>query len=87
MHEIDWEYCRLGDPAYDLAITTKGARRPFQVSGGLEQLLAAYRSAGGDAISPSAVHFDEVCIRERGLARAVFSRDESDLRVRLETRE
>ncbi|MES1178233.1 MAG: phosphotransferase [Myxococcales bacterium] len=41
---IDWEYTALGDPAYDLAIVTRGARRPFQnrprsrqVAGGLQR--------------------------------------------------
>jgi aminoglycoside phosphotransferase (APT) family kinase protein len=74
---IDWEYCRLGDPAYDLAIITRGARRPFQVSGGLEQLLDAYRGAGGDAISPSAVHFYEVCITAGWVRDAMRSRDQA----------
>ncbi len=36
---IDWEYARVGDPAYDLAIVTRGVRRPFQVVGGDERLL------------------------------------------------
>jgi thiamine kinase-like enzyme len=27
---IDWEYAIRGHPAYDLAIVTRGTRRPFQ---------------------------------------------------------
>jgi aminoglycoside phosphotransferase (APT) family kinase protein len=39
---IDWEHATRGDPAYDLAIVTRGARQPFQIAGGLERLLEAY---------------------------------------------
>lgn len=62
---IDWEYARLGDPAYDLAIVTRGARNPFQVSGGLEKLLDAYREAAPDArdIDESAVRLHELSLR------------------------
>ena len=59
---IDWEFACRGDPAYDLAVVTRGVRRPFQISGGLEKLLAAYARAGGLPISASQVHFHEVCL-------------------------
>ena len=36
---IDWEQTELGDPAYDLAIVTRGVKRPFKVSGGLDLLV------------------------------------------------
>jgi aminoglycoside phosphotransferase len=39
---IDWERAQLGDPAYDLAIVTRGARQPFQIAGGLDRLLESY---------------------------------------------
>ena len=38
---IDWEYAVLGDPAHDLAIVTRGVKRPFQVDRGLDKLLDA----------------------------------------------
>jgi len=38
---IDWECARIGDPAYDLAIVTRGARQPLKESGGFDRLLAA----------------------------------------------
>ncbi len=59
---IDWEFCRMGDPAYDLAIVTRGIRRPFQMARGLDRLLEAYAAAGGDAITRSQVHFHELCL-------------------------
>ena len=59
---IDWEFARRGDPAYDLAVVTRGVRRPFQISGGLEKLLAAYAGAGGSTISVPQVWFHELCL-------------------------
>lgn len=59
---IDWEFCRMGDPAYDLAIVTRGVRRPFQMARGLDRLLEAYTAPGGEPITPSRVHFHELCL-------------------------
>jgi aminoglycoside phosphotransferase (APT) family kinase protein len=72
---IDWEYCGLGDPAYDLAVVTRGVRRPFQIARGLERLLEAYRDAGGEDIQPPAVQLYEVCIAARAVCDAMQSRD------------
>jgi len=57
---IDWERSEVGDPAYDLAIVTRGVRQPFQVPNGLELLLEAYVAAGGKALAPSRVRFYEL---------------------------
>jgi aminoglycoside phosphotransferase (APT) family kinase protein len=43
---IDWENAMLGDPAYDLAIVTRGSRTPFRMDRGLECLLEAYANFG-----------------------------------------
>lgn len=59
---IDWEYSRLGDPAYDLAIATRGKKRPFQQSNGLEMLLETYLKNGGSHVTKSDIHFHELCI-------------------------
>jgi len=48
---LDWEFASLGDPAWDLAIATRGVRRPFQLANGFEKLLDAYHDAGGQPIS------------------------------------
>jgi aminoglycoside phosphotransferase (APT) family kinase protein len=64
---IDWEYSRRGDPAYDLAIVTRGVRRPFQVAGGLQQLLDAYGRHGGQTIQ-----VDDVRVYELGLAVKLY---------------
>lgn len=62
---IDWEFCRMGDPAHDLAIVTRGVRRPFQMARGLDRLLDAYAAAGGEPLTAAEVHFREVCLAAR----------------------
>lgn len=59
---IDWEYARRGDPAYDLAIVTRGVRRPFQVERGLEKLLDAYHRQGGAGVTLEHVTLHELCL-------------------------
>jgi aminoglycoside phosphotransferase (APT) family kinase protein len=73
---IDWEYATRGDPAYDLAIVTRGARRPFQIGGGLERLLDAYANAGGTQITASEVRFHELCMAGRWVRDDVERHDE-----------
>ena len=59
---IDWEFCCMGDPAYDLAIVTRGVRRPFKASGGLQRLLDAYAEVAAEPISAAQVRFHELCL-------------------------
>lgn len=62
---LDWEYAHIGDPAYDLAIVTKGARRPFQIADGLERLLGSYNEHAKTEISREQVHLYELCLKAR----------------------
>lgn len=71
---IDWEFCRMGDPAFDLAIVTRGVRRPFQMARGLDRLLDAYAAAGGDPIKRSEVHFYELCLAAGWYREALHGR-------------
>lgn len=57
---IDWEFARLGDPAYDLAIVTRGVKKPFQMPDGLERLLAFYNLSGGSVVTANDVLFFEL---------------------------
>ena len=59
---IDWEFCCMGDPAYDLAIVTRGVRRPFTMTNGLQRLLDAYAEVAAEPISESQVRFYELCL-------------------------
>jgi aminoglycoside phosphotransferase (APT) family kinase protein len=72
-HVIDWEYARMGDPAWDLAIVTRGARRPFQIDRGLKRLLEAYREHGGRDVTADQVRVYELCLIA-GLYRDMVSR-------------
>lgn len=61
---IDWACARMGDPAYDLAIVTRGVRRPFQIDGGLHRLLEAYGAAYGcqSRVTREHVRIHELCM-------------------------
>lgn len=72
---IDWEYSAIADPAYDLAIVTRGVRRPFQIDGGMNKLLEAYGNHGGSQIAASDVHFYEMCLAAGWVCDALATRD------------
>lgn len=59
---IDWEYATFGDPAYDLAIVTRGVRQPFQIDDGLRRLVDAYAAQGGCTVTQKDVRFYELCL-------------------------
>lgn len=67
---LDWERAELGDPAYDLAVVTRGVRQPFQVPDGHERLLAAYSAAGGKPLSRQRIEFFELSILAHQLESA-----------------
>ncbi len=80
---VDWAEAALGDPAYDLAIVTRGVRHPFQAPGGLHRLLKKYAGGGGQPISATQVHLHELFLRcklyldaaERSGLRSPHARD------------
>lgn len=59
---IDWEYAQLGDPAFELAVITRGRRRPFQIERGLDRLLDAYAKGPAPVIGRTQVHFYELAL-------------------------
>lgn len=59
---IDWSQAHIGDPAYDLAVVTRGKREPFQIKGGLQKLLEAYNSRSGATLTPDQVQLYELCL-------------------------
>jgi aminoglycoside phosphotransferase (APT) family kinase protein len=44
---INWEFARIGDPACDLAMVTRGNLKLFGCQNGLKKLLRKYLEAGG----------------------------------------
>jgi aminoglycoside phosphotransferase (APT) family kinase protein len=71
---IDWEYAMRGDPAYDLAIVTRGVREPFQVPGGLDRLLESYAASGCVGLSRDHVRLHELALAGRWYREAVAQR-------------
>ena len=59
---IDWTEAQQGDPAYDLAIVTRGVKRPFGKADGLASLLRAYNEHAVDVVTKSEVHLHELCL-------------------------
>jgi aminoglycoside phosphotransferase (APT) family kinase protein len=62
---VGWQHCCIGDPAWDLAVVTRGSRRPFGVHDGLGRLLDAYLEAGGIELGRSDIHFYELSLAAR----------------------
>jgi aminoglycoside phosphotransferase (APT) family kinase protein len=84
---IDWEFAVRGDQAYDLAVVTRGVRRPFQVNRGLERLLESYAAAGGAPLTAADIRFHEICLaagwyRETLNGRGPEPPDQALLRLR-----
>jgi aminoglycoside phosphotransferase (APT) family kinase protein len=59
---LDWCAASLGDPAYDLAIVTRGAKQPFQVPDGLDKMLTSY-STHGQIVRREEVHVHELALQ------------------------
>jgi aminoglycoside phosphotransferase (APT) family kinase protein len=59
---VDWEFARIGDPAYDLAIVSRGDKKVLGKEKGLKLLLKFYKEAGGQDISLSDVIMHELIL-------------------------
>jgi aminoglycoside phosphotransferase (APT) family kinase protein len=59
---IDWAEARVGDPAFDLAIVTRGARKPFGTPDGLQRLLEAYNALAPAPLSTRQVQLYELIL-------------------------
>jgi aminoglycoside phosphotransferase len=75
---IDWEHAMLGDPAYDLAIVTRGVKKPFAIDRGLERLLDAYANIRQRRIAAHEVHFYELCLIARRFRDALDGNDSGE---------
>lgn len=72
---LDWQTAHLGDPAYDVAILTRGERAPLGDARGLERLIAAHAAARGPALSAESVRFFELALLVRWIAREASAQD------------
>jgi aminoglycoside phosphotransferase len=71
---LDWECAQIGDPAYDLAIVTRGIRKPLGVPDGLHRLVEFYNETAESKISANAVVVHEVLLHLNWLAEAADAR-------------
>ncbi len=76
---IDWEYARIGDPAFDLAIVTRGARKPLKASGGFQRLLDAYNKEADTPVSANAVRVHELLLHMNWIAESDQARRDGTL--------
>ncbi len=59
---IDWEFAKIGDPAYDLAIVTRGDRKLLGIKDSLKLLVEAYQETGGIELNVSDVRIQELML-------------------------
>ena len=59
---IDWAEAQIGDPAYDLAIVTRGVKKPFGDPHGRERLVETYNRLARTPITLFDVHLHELVL-------------------------
>ncbi len=74
---LDWEYAGLGDPAYDLAVVTRGKPKPFDLGNGFALMMKAYAAKGGKRIQASEVRVHELCLVARWYRETAAEKGES----------
>ena len=67
---VDWEMARIGDPAYELAIVSRGDRKVLGVRNGLKALVEDYLECGGKPLSSRDVRAHELLLVLRWLEEA-----------------
>ena len=67
---VDWEMAQVGDPAYDLAIVSRGDRKVLGVKDGLKALVKDYLEFGGQPISLTDVRVHELLLLMHWLEEA-----------------
>jgi len=67
---VDWEMARVGDPAYDLAIVSRGDRKVLGVKDGVKVLVEDYLEFGGQPVSLANVRVYELLLLMRWLEEA-----------------
>ena len=67
---VDWEMARVGDPAYDLAIVSRGDRKVLGVKDGAKVLVQDYLDSGGQPVSLTDVRVHELLLLMHWLEEA-----------------
>jgi aminoglycoside phosphotransferase (APT) family kinase protein len=75
---VDWESAQIGDPAYDLAIVTRGVRKPLGITDGRQWLVDLYNETAPQKIEPEAVIVHELLLHLNWLAEAAARKRNKD---------
>jgi len=67
---VDWEMARVGDPAYDLAIVSRGDRKVLGINDGVKVLVEDYMEFGGEPVSLTNVRVHELLLLMHWLEEA-----------------
>lgn len=62
---IDWDAAQMGDPAYDLAIVSRGHRKVFRDGQSLQQLVDAYNERAEEPVDIAHVRIYELWLKAR----------------------
>jgi aminoglycoside phosphotransferase (APT) family kinase protein len=73
---VDWQEARIGDPAYDLAVVTRGVRKPLGVERGLERFVEFYNQFVDQKIPVPSVVVYELLFHLDWLADTVKKRSQ-----------
>jgi len=74
---VDWEMTQVGDPAYDLAIVSRGNRKVLGMKEGVRVLVEEYVDSGGGPISLTDVRVHELLLVLNWLEEAWREHQES----------
>lgn len=75
---IDWIYAQMGDPAYDLAVVTRGTKKVFRTGESLEDLLIAYNERAAASLDIEHVRIWELWLKACFYLGEVQETGESD---------
>ena len=75
---VDWQEAKIGDPAYDLAVVTRGARKPLGVGRGLERFVDIYNELAEQKVPVYAVVVYELLFHLDWLANAAKDAPKSE---------
>lgn len=59
---IDWSEAELGDPAFDLAVVTRGSPKPLKQADGFQRLLEAYNACAAEPLAAHEIRLHELCM-------------------------
>jgi aminoglycoside phosphotransferase (APT) family kinase protein len=76
---VDWEFARIGDPAYDLAIVTRGQRKLLGKTGAARILLESYNSAGCTGLTMRDIRVHEIILVLNWLVEKREAENKGDL--------